>query len=498
MGLSIEKTEFTSSDYQQFDSRLRENLRALAQLLDTEGFGEGPPSFGAELEMYIIDGEGRPLGINREIQQAFPGRGLTLELNRFNLEYNLPPFAIADSPFGNSERDLLDALIKIRKSAARFGGRVVPIGILPTLRFEDFGSNTMTDLPRYHALRNRLKQDRGGPFTVYIRGEDELALESDDITLEGANTSFQIHYRVRPKDFADTFNAVQLLTPLLVAIACNSPTFLGRRLWQETRIPLFKKSIDCRKEQLLMDKPWHQPPRVNFGHGWVREGIYELFAETARLYPCLLPITSEENSVAMVAAGKVPGLSELRLQQGTVWLWNRPIFDDSDGGHVRIEMRALPSGPTVVDMMANAAFAVGLAEALRPRIRELITALPFGYANYNFYRAAEYGLGAQVIWPDLKRSELQERSVIELLNELLPLAYEGLGNIGISDRESAYYLGVIEKRLNRNMTASIWQLKCLDRLQQHTDTPAAYYRMLELYCRQSEDNVPVAEWLLDE
>ena len=83
-----------------------------------------------------------------------------------------------------------------------------------------------------------------------------------------------------------------------------------------------------------------------------------------------------------------PTLAELRLHQGTVWLWNRPVYDNLGGGHLRIEMRALPAGPTAVDMVANAAFLIGLAEGLRPHINELLPGLPFPRAEYNFYRAA--------------------------------------------------------------------------------------------------------------
>ena len=233
--------------------------------------------------MYIIDQDGFAFSGNQEIQRLLKNPQLTLELNRFNLEYNLTPFTIADFPFTKSESELLSAISQVHSAAETLGARIVSVGILPTLRIEDFNETTMTDLPRYHALANRLKKDRGGPFRINIKGQDELRLEPDDITLEGANTSFQIHYRIPPNCFADTFNAFQLITPLVLATASNSPTVFGHRLWHESRIPLFKKSIDARKEQLLMNAPWHQLPRVNFGNGWVRDGIHELFAETVHL-----------------------------------------------------------------------------------------------------------------------------------------------------------------------------------------------------------------------
>jgi len=55
-----------------------------------------------------------------------------------------------------------------------------------------------------------------------------------------ALTSFQFHWRIPPSEFANSFNAVQLLTPLAVAIGVNSLTLLGHELWDETRIAVFK------------------------------------------------------------------------------------------------------------------------------------------------------------------------------------------------------------------------------------------------------------------
>lgn len=494
MGQAIEKMVFTAADYSAFDRRLRDNLDAFEELLKRPGFGRGPTTLGAELEMYIIDGAGNALGKNREIQRMLDNPQLTLELNRFNLEFNLTPFPVIHHPFSSTEAEMLSALESIRGAAEHLGGRIVPVGILPTLHTRDFDQHTMTDVPRFHALADRLKSDRGGLFTVHIEGADELLLESNDITLEGANTSFQVHYRVDPRDYADTFNAVQLVTPLVLALASNSPTAFGHRLWHETRVPLFKKSIDARKEQLLMNAPWHQPPRVNFGHGWVRHGMLELLAETVYLYPSLLPICSEEDALTVVGQGLIPSLRELRLQQSTVWLWNRPVYDDSAGGHLRIEMRAMPSGPSVVDMVANAALAIGLAEGLRPRIKRLISALPFQYANYNFYRAAQHGIHSAIIWPDPDTSSLRDTPVLELLQQLLPRAQDGLERIGVGGRDIDRYLGVIERRVARKTSGAQWQLQFLDAVDSGGDRERVCHAMLERYYDFSLANLPVAEW----
>ena len=308
-----------------------------------------------------------------------------------------------------------------------------------------------------------------------------------DITLEGANTSFQVHYRVAPEHYADTFNAVQLVTPLAVAMAANSPTLFGHSLWHETRVPLFKQSIDTR----YVDRySWNEPPRVNFGQGWVRRSALELFTEVVRIYPPLLPVCRDGGDVP----GAVPALSELRLHQSTVWLWNRPVFDDADGGHLRIEMRALPAGPTAVDMAANAAFLIGLAEGIRPRIAELLPAIPFNIAEYNFYRAAQHGLFARLVWPSPGQSGYREQPIASLVRDLLPTAAQGLASIGIGAEEARRYLGVIEKRLEVCRTGAIWQRARLGAMQSTMSREEALHAMLEEFIDYSTGNVPVSEW----
>jgi len=380
-------------------------------------------------------------------------------LNRYNLEYNLSPYPLSDSPFLKTEREIRNKLQSLGVVAAQHGGRIVPIGILPTLTQADFGSHCITDKKRYHALVSQLIKRRGNEFQIDINGENPLKLQMEDITLEGANTSFQVHYRVDPEHYADTYNAIQLMTPLAVAIGANSPTLFGHSLWHETRIPLFKQSIDTRH----IDRySWKEPARVNFGHGWVRRGPAELFEEVVRLYPPLLPICAEQSGE--LKSGGAPSLAELRLHQSTVWLWNRPVYDDADGGHLRVEMRALPAGPTAIDMVANAAFLIGLAEGIRPHINELLPALPFNMADYNFYRAAQNGLDAKLVWPQLDQSGCKEQSVFSIIEELLPCAQRGLASIGISSEEASRYLSVIEERLNKQQTGSIWQQKRLAQL----------------------------------
>ena len=493
MGIEIDRTDFTSSDYRRFYDALLGNLASLEDLLAAPDFGAGAGSIGAELEMYIVDRDGFPLHLNQEIHEAAGDPQLTLELNRYNLEYNLMPCALSNRPFAAIEEEIINKLAYVGEVAEDVNGRVVPIGILPTLRQSDLGARCVTDRKRYHALVKQLLR-RSANFRIDIDGEDPLQLDMADITLEGANTSFQIHYRVQPSNFADTFNAIQLMTPLAMTVAANSPTLFGHKLWHETRIPLFKQSIDTRQVDRYS---WKEPARVNFGQGWVRRGALELFSEVVQIYPPLLPVCApplppERDQVQ----DRTPALAELRLHQSTVWLWNRPVYDNVDGGHLRIEMRALPAGPTAVDMAANAAFLIGLAEGVRADINHVLPAIPFGIAEYNFYRAAKHGLDARLVWPGSRQSGYDEQPVSAIVASLLPTALEGLVSIGISSAEAERYLGVIERRLERRQTGATWQLAKLSALQNTMPMEAALHAMLEEFIILSRENLPVSEWPL--
>lgn len=490
MGLEIDKTSFTSKDFKEFRKRLRDNLEALEIVLARPDFGEGELSFGAELELYIVDKNCRPLHINQEIIAELNDPQLTLELNRYNLEYNFNPVLIKDNCFAVTQKEALSAIEKINAVASSWDGNVVPIGILPTLEQSDTGYHAMTKLPRFEALTKALTDIRGGPFTIAIDGEEKIQLAMDDVTLEGANTSFQIHLRVPAAEFADFYNAMQLVTPLVIAMAANSPTLFGHRLWQETRIPLFKQSIDCRPED-----PLHPiPARVNFGNNWIRESAYELFAEAALLYRPILPDCSTEDPIVVAKAGGTPNLHELRLHQGSIWLWNRPIYDPTGNGHLRIELRSLPAGPSITDMLANAALAIGLAKTMQPRIKQLLPAIPFAYAIANFHRAAQRGLSAELFWPSLMQNQPEYKSVPEILESLLPYIPENLAAMGFVDKDYQPLTDIIEERLATRQNGSQWQLNKLAELRKNMHKREALIEMFKQYQRNSAANKPVAQW----
>ncbi|RRJ83441.1 glutamate-cysteine ligase family protein [Aestuariirhabdus litorea] len=492
MGSEIDRTEFTGADFERFRRQLQDNLGQLRQLLCRPGFGEGAPSFGAELELYLIDAAALPLSLNQEIAERASDPALSLELNRFNLEYNFPPIHSSQAPFSQLRQQIDSALTQLGRHAAPLGARLLAIGILPTLRMSHMGESAITDSARYRVLSKSLKAQRGEAFNIDIRGADHLQMRWQEITLEGANTSFQYHYRVRPSAFADTYNAAQLITPLVLALGANSPLFLGHRLWHETRVALFKQSIDPRTPTPLHRR---HPSRVSFGQHWVKQDITELFEEGVSLFPPLLPVADAPPSSAE-SEDRGPSLEALRLHQGSIWCWNRALYDPADGGHLRIELRALPAGPSSLDMVALAAFAVGLMEGLRPQMEAITRLLPFGCCKDNFYRAAREGLGAQLVWPNPARGTLRESALTPLVDSLLPCAAEGLSRIGIHPREIDQQLELIRNTLSTQTNGARWQLASFQHLSDTLKPSAALSALVESYYQRQQSGLPVHQWEL--
>jgi hypothetical protein len=483
VGTEITMERFREDDYVRFRQRLEQNLSELQRLLERPGFGAGPATIGAELELFLVDGAAAPLPLNQAIRAEAADSRISVELNRFNLELNSSPAPLAGRPFTALGDELRLLLARAGEAARAHQGRIALIGILPTLSQAHLDARAVTDAARYRALGRGLRRLRQGPIRIRIAGEEPLELSSEHIALEGANTSFQLHLRVVPTDFARVYNAVQLATAPALAVSGNSPTFLGHRLWEETRIALFKQAVEDRDS----DRPRRRPSRTAFGSGWLREGAFELFADSVRLYEPLLPyMTGGE--------GDPPRLDELRLHQGTVWRWNRAIYDPVAGGHLRIEMRALPAGPTVTDMLANAAFLIGLSLWLAERDQRWTYALPFERAEHGFYRAAQYGLAAELSWPAGRGDQVRTLPAAGLVTELLPAARHGLVGAGVAAEEADHFLGIIGARAATRRTGAAWQRTALAAAGRGWLAQKALAVMLEGYLSHAATGQPVHTW----
>lgn len=490
MGRDITKEDFDEQDYARFGTRLDECLRDLRLTLAEPGFGAGPATIGAELELFLVDGAGRPLPENQAVRTGAADHRVALELSKFNLELNATPTPLARHSFSSLRGELESLLLGVAGAASRYGGRVVMIGILPTLTQADLGPEMVTDMCRYRALIKGLRRLRQEAVHIKIDGDDPLELMAEDVPIGGANTSYQLHLRVSPDDFTRVYNAVQLAMAPVLAVSCNSPTFLGHRLWAETRVALFKQAVEDRSTS----GPRRRPARTALGTGWVRGGALELLTESVRLYPAVLPVVTGQ--VPTSPGPWPPPLDELRLHQGTVWRWNRAIYDPGFGGHLRIEMRALPAGPTVIDMMANSAYLIGLALWLAGQDQHWTYALPFERADASFHRAAEDGLAADLSWP-AGGDRYQTVPAVTLVTDLIPAARQGLLQADVDAQEADELLNVISERARSGQTGSAWQRATLAAAMRRYGPDHAFAYLLSRYMQCAATGSPVHTWPVD-
>ena len=491
MGLKVTKKSFSKEELTAYSAVLNEQLDILKEIIRSPGFGDETLKFGAELEMYLVDDDCNVLPQSAALLKAIDDPQYQAEINQYNIELNLPAFDIKGKPFTNMLTEMRHKTERLEEVAASMGISIMPVGILPTLRQDQLTKDYMTRELRYEVLGERLMDIRGQSFEINIHGEEHVSLTCDDVTVEGANTSFQVHMMVEHDRFADIYNAAQLTMPLVTAVAANSGILLGMRTWDETRVALFKQSLDTRVKG---EVPWRRPARVSFGQGWVKRDSWELFAETVALFEPLLPIISEENAAEVWARGELPSFHELHLQMGTSWPWHRPVYSPDNNGHVRIEFRAIPAGPTSLDMVANAAFAMGLAVGLADHIEDFITSIPFRFAEYNFYRAAQKGLDASILWPCRNRHLTEEFPIVDVIDSLYPYAEEGLTRMGVDREEIGTYLGIIQERISSGITGARWQQNTHRHFEEKYTKEEASRMVSKLYIENARSALPVSKW----
>lgn len=443
-------------ELRRFTTRVLDDLNTLERIIADGRIESGIRRIGAEQEMFLIDKAGRPANIAPEMLGVLNDRRFTTELGKFNLEANLDPHRFGGDCLRRLETEMREVHLKARSAAESLDSQALLVGILPTLGQQHLGLDAMTPVPRYYALNQALTNLAGGRFRTAIEGMDELEFEHDNIMLEACNTSFQIHFQTSADEFTRLYNLSQLVTAPVLAASVNSAVLLGRRLWHETRIALFQQSVDVRNPS---QKDRGHRTRVRFGERWLRGGVEDLFREDLARFRVVLSTELGEPSSQMYERGELPPLTALCLFNGTVYRWNRPCYGVKDGiAHLRIENRALPSGPTVVDEVANAAFFFGLMSALGDAKQDPSEIMPFDYARSNFLAAARYGLDAQFHWFDDQILTAQKL----ILDILLPQARDGLLSHGLDSKDVDKYLGIIEKRTAARRTGARWMLESLD------------------------------------
>jgi CBS domain-containing protein/gamma-glutamylcysteine synthetase len=474
-----------------FMKALLDEVRALEDMHDIDMFERGIRRIGAEQEMFLVDQAARPALTAMQILERMDDPRFTHELGLFNLEANLSPLELGGDCLRQLEAETNEVVQIARDKAGEIGTRIALVGILPTLTREHLSLDAMVPTARYFALNEALLRLRGSNFQINIKGIDQLNFNHDNLMLEACNTSFQIHFQVAADEFAHLYNIAQAVTGPLLAACVNSPILLGKRLWHESRIAVFEHSIDARSEAHAARG---HKPRVHFGDSWIDESVIEIFKEDIARFRVILTTEFEEDPIGMVARGEVPRLNALRLHNGTVYRWNRACYGISDNGkpHLRIENRVIPSGPTVLDEVANAAFFFGMMSKMSRSIDDIREHLNFADAKGNFMAAAREGLRAQQVWFDDRQMTAQDL----LLEILLPLAREGLKDSGIDGDDIERYLGVVEKRVDRRRTGARWQLESLERMRDQASPHECLRALTSSMIEQAESGKPIAEWEL--
>ncbi|EGV33070.1 glutamate--cysteine ligase GCS2 [Thiorhodococcus drewsii AZ1] len=473
MGQNIAESHFSARNFTEFSARLRRETHLLARWFEESRFESDPPTIGFEAEAWLIDADGSPAPKVETLLDSLADPLIVPELATFNIEFNGTPAALETDAFSRLAAELDATLERTNRAAASADIRVAMIGILPTVRQAHLTLDAMTPRKRYRALNEQVFSLRHGrPTRLLIEGRDRLDLNWHDVMLEAAATSFQVHLKVSPAESARVYNASKILSGPMVAISANSPFLFGHDLWEETRIALFEQAVSVGGAVLQ--------ERVNFGFRYAQHSILETFQSNVDRYPVLLPQLMDEPPEQ---------LAHLRLHNGTIWRWNRPLigFDAHGTPHLRIEHRVMPSGPSVPDVIANMALYAGAVCSLAREEPAPESRLMFLHAQKGFYDCARDGLDATIPWLD--GTELPVWRI--LAEDLIPRARIGLAKLGIDPAEIAHWLGIIEQRLSSRQTGARWQRTWVAR---HGPDLSG---LLESYLEHQRAGNPVHEWTLD-
>ena len=488
MGDPSVKTGLDGVERRLFMRRLLDDLHALETMLDGGMIEADVRRIGAEQELFLVDGNWRPSLSALELLESVDDPHFTTELGLFNLEINLDPQVFGGDCLSRMERQLDGLLDKLRGAAEKRGVEIILCGILPTIRKSDLGLENMTPMPRYHALNQAMSAMRGGAYEFHIKGLDELLLKHDSVMLEACNASFQVHFQVGAEEFPHLYNIAQLVAAPVLAAGVNSPLLFGRQLWRETRIALFQQAVDTRSSTDFLRE---RSPRVTFGNQWVRHSVLELFQEDISRFRTLVAVDLDGSPAAELDRGEIPDLKALRTHNSTVYRWNRACYGVTDGKpHLRIENRVLPSGPSVADEVASAAFWFGLISALASKYDDVSRMMDFDDAKMNFTAAARLGLGAQFSW--LEGETLPAANLV--CDKLIPLARDGLERGGVDADDIGRYLGLVEKRVSGFHTGSQWVVQSLAGMRGKGTIGERLNAITAATVRRQKERTPVSEW----
>ncbi|MBK1672448.1 glutamate--cysteine ligase [Ectothiorhodospira shaposhnikovii] len=475
VGQEIDHTHFKAGDFTRFQAHLEAETRLAREWLNQGRFTHGDPMAGFEIEAWLLDRHEGPAPLNEAFLQQFNDPMATPELAAFNIEVNTRPHPLKGRALSLIHREISATWQRTLLAADAVGTRALMTGILPTLRPEHLRLGNMSSMKRYRALNREVFRSRQGrPVRLDIAGREHLLHLHRDVMLEAATTSFQIHLQTPADTAHQVYNAAIIASAPMVAAGANAPFLFGKDLWDETRIPVFEQAVEVGGYEDVARGPLR---RVSFGSGYARESILECFEENLAHFPVLLPMSSD------TPPERFP---HLRLHNGTIWRWNRPLigFDNEGRPHIRIEHRVLPAGPTLSDSMANTAFFYGLVEDLLTEPGGPQSLIPFAAAKDNFYQSARLGLAAVLQWRQGERVGIQNL----ILDELLPRARHGLQRLGLAQADSHHYLEILAERIRTGRNGARWQR---DFVARHGRDMPALTRALRQH--QATDE-PVHQW----
>ncbi|SDQ24461.1 CBS domain-containing protein [Flagellimonas zhangzhouensis] len=486
MGEHIASSAFDEQERKAFVQHLIDDIRALERMIQNGMIEDDIVRIGAEQEMCLVNSDYRPAPISMDVLKALDDSHFTTEFATYNVEANLDPLTLESGCFAGMEEQLRGLLTKVQHTSKAFDAKIILTGILPSISKDELGMDFMTPIPRYYRINDVLRKWRGDDFSVRIKGVDELSLHHDSVLFEACNTSFQLHLQIHPDDFIKSYNWAQAISGPVLSICTNSPLLLGRELWSETRIALFQQSLDTRKWTKAVKE---QVARVGFGERWQKHSVAEIFKQDISTHRILLTKPIEQNALELLDRGEVPKLEALSLFNSTVYRWNRPCYGVGNGKpHLRIENRYIPSGPTVIDEMANFAFWVGLMAGRPKRFDDMPSQMDFKEAKLNFLRAATNGRNAMFTWKD--KAITAKKMVLE---ELLPIAYDGLRKYGVDEQDIERLLGIIAQRTKKG-TGAEWQIKNFRSLRKQMKLDSAIVQLTKAMSKNQETEKPVHEW----
>jgi CBS domain-containing protein/gamma-glutamylcysteine synthetase len=481
---------------QTFVKSLLDDVKALEYMIDHDWFEKDTVRIGAEQEMVLVDQKTfKPACINMEaLKHMTEWPWVETELAKFNLEINLQPREFMDKALREMEDETTDKLAKIESVVNKLGATIVLTGILPTLRKYDLSMNNLTPKQRYFALMEAINQQLvGSTYELNLVGIDELLIKHDSPLIEAVNTSFQVHLQVAPADFGSMYNLSQALAAPVMAMGANSPIVFGRRLWHESRIAMFQQALDTRTSH---DHMRERSPRVNFGRQWLDKSILEIYREDIVRFRVLLSGDVQEDALSLISQGQVPKLRSLQVHNSTVYRWNRPCYGISDNGkpHLRIENRVLPSGPTVLDEVANAALWLGCMVQMQEDVGDIRNKIGFEDVFDNFSKAAKFGIDSKFTWMFDKKIPVVELT----LEELIPRAKKGLEMRKVDPEDISRYMDVIESRAKEHMNGARWALRSFTKLKKETTEDEALTVLTYAMCVNEKSGIPVHNWKMPE